>query len=105
MFFLKNSKCDVVVCMCRSELENILEWLQWAKAAYKRDQRSLASVLRVIFFCAKSVHNYLLMSYWFVLIDSLRAMVCLIRVKTDSGGGHCDARGHIRCEEACLLYY
>lgn len=31
----------------RSELENILEWLQWAKAAYKRDQRSLASVLRI----------------------------------------------------------
>lgn len=30
-----------------SELEDMLEWLQWAKAAYKRDQQSLATAMRI----------------------------------------------------------
>ncbi len=33
--------------MYRSELEDMLEWLQCSKAAYKRDEQSLATAMRV----------------------------------------------------------
>jgi hypothetical protein len=38
--------------VCRGELEEILEWLQWAKAAYKGDNRALASAMQVRGFLA-----------------------------------------------------
>ena len=34
----------IVVVICKSELEDILEWLQWAKVAYKRDPKLLVSL-------------------------------------------------------------